>query len=247
MMQLDDLIERVNQLEQDDADYKRHADRMEAAWALRDDPLNRTMEEARNADGQEHITLPTPYNVTILAERMFSNLPRIKVPSSKGQEDDDKKARLRARFLTALWQRLEREYSSPILGGGAWQSIVLGRHAFGVRWIYDELPDVLKSRRLPLIVQTYDPRTVYAEEDWRGLTFVSRKYQERWTSVYAFYKEYGILKPPDAKAMDDWIDMTECFWMEYDGYIWHAVYAKTPVRDGRGEKTGKYDSQFAKP
>lgn len=247
MTSLDDLIARVRRLERADTPWRTHATEMARAWSLRDDPLDRTMEERRNADGQEHVVLPTPYNVITLAERMFSHLPRIKVPSAKGQDDDDKKAKLKARFLSAFWQRAEREFSKPILGSAVWQSCTLGRHAIGVRWVYDELPPALQKTRLPILLEAYDPRTISMEEDYRGTTFVSRCYEERHETVYSFYHEYGVMKPPEPGCGDDLVRMTECFWLDFSGGVWHAVYADIPIRGEDGNRTGEIDSMFAKP
>src|SRR3990167_8295456 len=98
-LSLDELSERIDTLESENQTYRACADEMEMMWRLVDNSPGMTA--ARNTRGQEAIVLPTPYNIITLAERMFSNLPRIKVPSAKGEVDDDEKAKRRGRWLTA--------------------------------------------------------------------------------------------------------------------------------------------------
>lgn len=247
-MNIEELCGRVRTLEEENAEYVAHADAMERMWALVDERLNRTLAESENADSQEKVTLPTPYNITILAERMFSNLPRVSVPSHKGEEDDDDRAKKVARWLMAFYQRVDKEFALSVFGSLIWQSIVLGRHVVEVRWIRDELPKAQRNRRLPILVRTHDPRYVYWEEDWRGTVFVARKYRERWGSVYAFYGEkYGLMEPPSAIEASDWLELTQCWWMEADGSIWNAVYADFPLYTESGHRSGEYTNQYVKP
>lgn len=242
----EDLRERVNLAERENDEYRRHADTMEAMWALRDDAFSTA--EPHTSSSEERIVLPTPYNTITLAERMFSNLPRIRVPSAKGEEDDDKKAKGRERWLTAFWQRANREFERPVLGGLVWQSLTLGRHALEARWIHDELPKARRNRRLPIMLRPLDPRHTYVEEDWRGTHFAAHCYQERWRSAYAFYREYATIpKPQTEQEADLWIDMSQVWFLDDEGNVCSAVLVDTPLCDEKGQRTGAYEHHFAKP
>lgn len=244
-LSLDELHERIDTLEDENRNYRTHADRMESMWRLEDNSPG--MVAARNAEGQEAVVLPTPYNIILLAERMFSHLPRIKVPSAKSESDDDEKARLRGRWLTALWQRINRQSSMPVLGSLVWQSLVLGRHALRVRWIRDELPDKLKDRRLPILFETPDPRCTFTDEDWRGTCFGVQGYRQRWRALYSFY---GGMRPPDEDRADEWVETRDAYWLDDEGKVWNGVMASLPYKDpttrGRRRNELSYRMEWVK-
>lgn len=248
-LSLNEISERIDTLEGENRAYRKHADEMELMWRLVDDSPG--MEAARNTRGQEAVVLPTPYNIVTLAERMFSNLPRIKVPSAKGEVDDDDKARKRSRWLAAYWQRANREYSLPVMGNLVWQSLVLGRHCLRVRWIRDDLPKALRDRRLPIMLDTPDPRCTFVDEDWRGTCFASHGYRQRWRSLWSFYKQYEVMRPPDESRADEWVETRDVWWLDDDGNVWNSVLASLPQRQ-ETYKRGRardvvYAMEFLKP
>ncbi len=57
-------------------------------------------------DGEEQVTLPTPYNAVGLATRMVADDPTVMCPISTVEKDDDEAATVRQQFLTAVWQKV---------------------------------------------------------------------------------------------------------------------------------------------
>ena len=157
-LKVDDILERVTRIEEERADYVQAAELWEDMWMLK--KFDISPEDSIRKEGVERITTPTPYNVVQLGLRLVASAPRIEVPTSSAEQDDEEAAQKRQRWLTALWERTNRQQRVDVVNNAAWQSLVRGRHAFEVKWIKDELPKRLQKKRLPILIRTLDPFNV---------------------------------------------------------------------------------------
>ena len=78
---------------------------------------------------------PHTYNIVHLARRLIASEPQIEVPAEDNEHDDDDSADKRQRWLSAFWQRTNREQRRDIIADAAWQVLVRGRTVFEVKWL----------------------------------------------------------------------------------------------------------------
>lgn len=226
-MELDEILFRVSDLESKRLDYVRAAETWEKMWMLKG--FAETPEQALRDKAQEQVTLPTPFNVVMLAKRLISTDPRIEVPSNVAQDEDDQSAQRRERFLTGFWQRLNREQRRDIIADAAWQVLVRGRGVLEVKWVRESLPVNLRKRRLPILVRTLDPIKCGIKRGPLWTDYAYHKYVEERSTVMQRYPE---LKGKQRREWNmrtgtDEVEIVD-FWYtdQRNGDIWNAVVAE---------------------
>ena len=236
MFEIDEILDRVRETEEDRAGYAKSAAHWEKMWGLK--AHTKTPEQALDEDGQELVTTPTPYNVVHLARRLISQDPRIEVPSTDVASKEGMSAARRERFLTAFWQRANKERGRIVVGDATWQALVRGRYCLEVTWVKDALPERLKDKRLPIMVRTLDPLNVGVKRGALWTEYAYHKYRDRRSNVRQRYPDLELApaKLGGPLGYRDEIDVVDFWWTdELDGSIWHSVlvdkqYAIEPVK-----------------
>lgn len=225
-LKVDDILQRVENIEDDRADYVNAAEVWEKMWRL--EYFSTTGREAVQKDGVERIVTPTPYNVVQLGLRLVASTPRIEVPSNSPELKDEEAATKKERFLSAFWERSNRQQRVDIINNAAWQSLVRGRHAFEVKWIKDELPKRLQEKRLPILVRTIDPLNVgskqgpyyteYAFHKWDTSRLIAKQWfpDLRWNTK-------GKRKRLSASEEDEEVCIIDFWWVDDYGDVWNSI------------------------
>lgn len=233
-MDIDEIKWRVDDLESKRADYRKAAEVWERMWMLK--VFKQTPEQAQR-ENKEQVTLPTPYNIVMLAKRLVNTEPRIEVPSGTGENDDDESADKRERWLTAFWQRVTREQRRDILADAVWQVLVRGRFCLEAKWIQPLLPPRLQGSRLPILVRTLDPLQVGVKQGPLWTEYAYHKYREEYRLVKQRYPKIKGLQRPNYYGGDvQDCEVIDFWWTDgKDGAIWNAVivegeFAQKPVR-----------------
>lgn len=235
---VDEIQDRVEQIEEERADYTKAAEVWESMWMLK--AFDRSVKDAINVDGVEQVTTPTPYNIVQLAGRLIASLPRIEVPSSSAEDDDEGASEKRERWLNALWERTNRQQRTDVVANAAWQSLVRGRHAFEIKWVKEELPKRLQEKRLPILIRTLDPFNVgtrtgayyteYAYHKWE----TSRLQVKQWFPQIRF-KDLGRRRRLSVKEEDEEVTCVDFWWLDDEGAVWNAIiveeqFGKQPAK-----------------
>lgn len=244
ILTLEEVLQRVDHTEAEMAEYRRAANEWERLW--RGDVFAEPAPLVQRREGVEQITLPTLYNAIDLGLGLFSETPKVEAFSNSVEHDDDEAADLRSAWLTAFYQQLARQQRMNLVDALAAQSLVLGRHAFDVKWIGDLIPKALEGRVLPIHVRILDPRNVGMHQgpffvDWayhiyrEQPEFIRAYYGER-LDVDAILAEKRAIYPPGAYVDLEVID----FWYraplgtKHEGKIYNCViverrFAKPPA------------------
>lgn len=155
-LSIDDVLYRINQTDNEQGRYKEFARQWEKMWCL-DSGWDKDASKSVAEDGKEQITLPTPYNVVSLAERLISTDPDIEVPPRSVDQASDKERDKKQRWLKALWQRASHQGRRDIISDAWWISLVRGRGVFEVKWVDNVLPKRMQKNRIPILIRTLDP------------------------------------------------------------------------------------------
>jgi len=106
------------------------AEACEEVW--RGEVFPKTSAEALASDGQEQVTLPTGYNIIQLASRLIGNKPGIDVPPLDVTKEADESAEKCERWLTAMWQAVNRQQERNIIDDAKFWTFLRGRNVFDV-------------------------------------------------------------------------------------------------------------------
>jgi hypothetical protein len=235
--QIEDTIARV---EEKRAPYGAMALKWEKAWCL--DLFEKSRDKAAEEDGQEQVTLPTPYNVINLAERLITTTPDIVCPSPAATDIDDGDAALRQKWLKAMWQRANKQARKDIIGAAWWQALVRGRGVLEIKWVEDALPKRMRERRMPIHIRTLDPLNcgfvhgeLYTEVGFHKYTQTRAIAASRYPDLKRklFDKRNHVNGKPDA---NDDVDIVDYWYVSFDdGSIWNCImvdghFAKQPKK-----------------
>ncbi|MBP8183352.1 MAG: hypothetical protein KAX88_04555, partial [Rhodoferax sp.] len=248
------------------AGYVIAADVWEKMWTLQ--LYDKTPKQVLLREGREQVTLPTPYNIVHLARRLIASEPQIEVPAEDNEHDDDDSADKRQRWLSAFWQRTNREQRRDIIADAAWQVLVRGRCVFEVKWIEDELPKRYKENRLPVLLRTLDPLNVGVKNGPLYTEYAYHKYrQERGLAAQrypnlkksALWREREIDKRYGAlSGVASEVEIVDYWYCDGDGAVWNAVlcdgifakqpkktpYPDIPIVEGYGDASPLEDEEF---
>ena len=207
-------------------------DKWQRAWAQ--DVWSMTKNTAMHISGMEQVVTPAPTNTVSLAMRLVDTKPKVKIPKSGDNAEDDRKAARVEKWLNTMWENVALEGMADPIAGATWQSFTLGRHVIQVMWIKESLPETLQETRLPFTVRNLDPRNagtfhngIYTEYGWHI-------YEDRWGSVKERFALTGK-KWKDKYGDDDEEEVTvRDFWWQCDKGVMHSVlvndeYAVAPV------------------
>jgi hypothetical protein len=249
-LSVEEIQSHVSDTEKARAGYTAAAEVWEKMWTLQ--LYEKTPKQVLLREGREQVTLPTPYNIVHLARRLIASEPQIEVPSEDNEHDDDDSADKRQRWLSAFWQRTNREQRRDIIADMAWQALVRGRCVVEVKWVEAELPKQLKANRLPVLVRTLDPLNVGVKTGPLYTEYAFHKYrQERGLAA----QRYPNLKKSSAwresndryaqlSGVASEVEVVDFWYCDGDGEVWNAVvvdgvFAKPPRRTRTNEKDSK--------
>lgn len=246
------------------AGYVQAADVWEKMWTLQ--LYDKTPKQVLLREGREQVTLPTPYNIVHLARRLIASEPQIEVPAEDNEHDDDDSADKRQRWLSAFWQRTNREQRRDIIADAAWQVLVRGRCVFEVKWIEDELPKRYKGNRLPVLLRTLDPLNVGVKTGPLYTEYAYHKYrQERSLAAqrYPNIKKSSLWRDNDARygrlsGVASEVEVIDYWYCDGDGAVWNAVlvdgifakqpkktpYPDIPIIEGYGDASPLEDEEY---
>lgn len=233
----EEIKERVDSCEADRAEYYRAAELWESMWCLQ--AFDSTPTQAIEQDGREQVTLPTPYNVVQLVTRLISDEPRIEVATDSIEIDDENAADTRERWLTAVWQRMNREAQRNLVSDAKWMQGVRGRGVFDTRWVYDQLPKVLQKQRLPFMTRVLDPMHVGVQHGPFYVEHAYHKYEQKRGLVRQQYPKLKL----ESKGYNHWtkneqdqmVKVIDFWWRDAQAHVWNAVlvedeFAKPPKK-----------------
>ena len=248
-MELGEIRQRVGDLEMKRLPYVDAATRWQDMWLLK--AFKQSPDVALREYNREQVTLPMPYNIVHLGRRLIASDPKIEIPSGTAEQDDDESAQRRERWLTAFWQRIDREQRRMILADAAWQALVRGRFCFEVKWVRDQLPKNIKDHRLPILVRTLDPLNVGIKTGPLYTEYAYHKYEEERSLVRQRYPNVELKQFQTWRGMGlDTVEVIDYWWTDLtDGSIWNAVicqdefcvppqrtkYPDIPIVEGYGD------------
>lgn len=230
----------VADVEEKRAPYVKLASKWEKMWCL--DLYEKPRVKAAEEDGQEQVTLPTPYNVVNLAERLITTIPDIHCPSPAATDVDDADAALRQKWLKAMWQRANKQARKDVVGNAWWQGLVRGKGAFEIKWVEDALPKRLRDRRMPIHIRTLDPFNcgfvhgeLFTEVGFHKYTQSRKLASHRYPKLKR--KLYDKRNHPQNKpADDDEVEIIDYWYVSFeDGSVWNCIlvdghFAKQPTK-----------------
>lgn len=227
-LEVKEIQERVTVVEDERAEYARLAADWEALWRM--DVWETSWKDSLTQKGQEQVTLPTTYNTVQLAMRLFSNEPKIEVPSCHPSKDTDAQAGKRERWLKAMWSVVDYQQHRSIVMDLVWQSLVRGRHCVEVKWIEDALPKKLKGKRFPILIRTLDPLNVGVRHGPMWIEYAYHKYRQKVSLALQRYpnlKRFDSVKRKmrNKRWLEEEIEIIDFWYMGDDGAIWNAVIA----------------------
>lgn len=227
-LEVDEIKQRVSAVEDERAEYNRLAEDWEALWRM--DVWETSWKDSLTQKGQEQVTLPTTFNTVNLAMRLFSNEPKIEVPSCHPTKDTDEQAGKREKWLKAMWNMVDYQQHRSIVMDLVWQSLVRGRHCVEVKWIKDELPEKLKDKRFPILIRTLDPMNCGFRYGPMWLEYAYHKYTQKVTDALQRYPKLRRFDSIKRKMrfkhwLEEEIEIIDYWYMGEDGSIWNAVIA----------------------
>lgn len=238
-LEIGDILERVGRTESDMGQYRMLAESWENMWKLR--AFKRTPKQAIEQDGQEQVTLPTPFNIVNLAQRLFSTTPKIDVPPLQATQEADDGAAKCEQWLQAMWQAVNRQQRRNIISDATWWTMVRGRNVFEVKWVEDDLPEKLRKKRLPILIRTLDPLNVGIKHGPLFVQWAYHKYVDDRLNVQSRYPKLKLSKTSTRRQSyeqdyADEVTVTDFWWTDPDtGDVWNAIvvdeqFAKKPVK-----------------
>lgn len=224
----EEILARVSDTETEMVAYRKLATQWESMYRL-DAGYRKTWQDAVTTEGREQVTLPDPYNIVLLAQRLISTKPKIEVPARGESREAIETAKRIERWLSGMWWTINKQQRNNVIQLATVQSLVRGRHVMDVRWVQDEFPAYLKRKAFPLLIRTLDPLNcgfrhgpLYTE--WAYHRYYTRKFDamQRWADAECFQNDK--LKRKKKVQADDEVQITD-FWYTspVDGTIWNAV------------------------
>lgn len=196
-------------------------DKWQKAWAQ--DVYSLTKATALDIKGMEQVVTPAPTNTVNLAMRLIDTKPKVKIPASGDNTEDDARAGKAQQWLNLMWENVALEGMADPIAGATWQSFTLGRHVMQVMWIKEQLPESLQETRLPFTVRTLDPRNAGSYHNGMYNEYGWNTYTERWGSVG---ERFGLHKKKEwkDKYRDDEEEVeVKDFWWQADDGVYHAT------------------------
>lgn len=221
---VDEIKDRIDQTESDNAYYKKCAKLWADMWAGRF-WTDEQQQQAR-IDHRELVTTRVPYNVVTLAMRLISNDPKISCPNYEQTAEGLAEANARADWLKLLWQRQAKTQKRSAIQSLKWNALVRGRAAVQVSWVNELVKGPQKPFALPILIRPLNPLNVGACYGPMGVEYAYHRYEEKLSSAVRRYPEIKKFKGVDAdKARaDETICITDFWYVEPDsGEVWNCL------------------------
>lgn len=232
--QLAHALARIERTKTERSEYNSLAERWEKMWALKLFPT--TPEESIALHAQEQITLPTPFNVVGLGQRLINTSPKIDIPATEGTKEADEAANKTERWLMAAIQQQNRQQSRNLIGDAIWLQLVRGRCVFEVKWVQDEIPKKMRNKLMPILVRTLDPMNVGVKRGPYGTLWAYHYYKEELGVLMAQFPDLELEEYDEddlARSEVAKVNVVDYWYMDADGGIWNAIivekqFAKEP-------------------
>jgi hypothetical protein len=231
-----EIKELVAETEKKRAPWSKEADKWEEAWRLiryDEDTI-----EKREMDGIRTVTLPDPFNIIQVAQRMTAEEVRLTIPSLSVKDDDDKRGQEMEEWGIAFDFESNRQQGRNNSNDKTYLSTVLGRGASQVLWIGDVLEKEKIKDVLPIYRRNLDPRNVGVV---RGPYWTEYAYHTYETTRNDIKQRYSKFKLPDDNGnqvkqgyFNEKYKVID-FYYRKSGSIWHCVvingeFAKKPAK-----------------
>jgi hypothetical protein len=269
MLELEDVLERVDRTEHERQPYYTRCKQWEAMYKLDAGFEIKDPREAVIKHGKEQVTTPDPQNIVGMVKRLISTHPAINVPPESQTDDDLETAKRKERWLSGAWETMNREQGRILLSDATVFATLRGRCIFNPMWVREELPDHLKKTSFPIRTRVLDPMNVaikrgplyshwaYHKYDGERLELRQRYPNLKiWDKLEAQRKGKGRRVSAEAEELcvvDYWWTDTE------DGSIWNCVivdeefakepwetdYPRLPFIEGHGDATPLADEAYA--
>jgi hypothetical protein len=226
------VVERIEQTRDERREYVRMARRWENAWTMK--IFDKTAEQRLEEEGKEQVTLPTVYNAVHLAQRLLGSQPKIEIPKRDKTEAADRAAKLRERWINAVWQTMYLQRRRNFIQDASWQLFVRGRAVMRVLWVYPQLPKMMQNRVLPFKFDLLDPVDCGFRD---GPLFPEYAYSTEIMPITSLIQMYpkGNLEPLISKHQNskyfnkEEVEVTDFWYTDKDGAVWHTVIANNQV------------------
>lgn len=225
-LELEDIQARVSRTEDEQQELFKKMDAWEQMWNL-DAGFRKTWRESVLQDGAEQVTTPDPYNAILLAMRLIPSEPKIEVPQRDETEEAKDAAEQVERFLTAIYPRINYQQDMNFVEDHKWQLFTLGNSPIQVLWIRDSLPEKLRTKQLPFMIRTLDPRNVGVK---RGPLYTEWAYHKYEAEKVDVRQEYPNLTKwdepkPTNKVGDEssLVTVTDFWYRAKNGDVWHSI------------------------
>lgn len=211
----------------------RMMDKWQRAWAQ--DVYSLTKATELHIKGMEQVVTPAPTNTVSLAMRLIDTKPKVRIPASGDNAEDDARAGKAQQWLNLMWENIALEGMADPIAGATWQSFTLGRHVVQVMWIRESLPESLQDTRLPFTIRTLDPRNAGSYHNGMYNEYGWNVYEERWASVAERFELTGKKAWKDKFKDDETKVQVKDFWWQAKDGVYHAVlideeFAVKPVK-----------------
>lgn len=159
MLSKEFVLDRVHRHEDRRMPYKALV--MEYERMMRLDPgFARTTQEAIDS-GLEQVIIPVPTNIINMGHRLLSNTPRVKAtPEDEFTESAVENAKLRSRWLSAMWDRVNYLAKRNVLGDLKADILSLGRAAVEVKVVSEKIPKARQKYGFPILIRRLNPVNV---------------------------------------------------------------------------------------
>lgn len=227
---VDEVIENVTDCESKDVQYRKLAEEAQSAWELK--AFERTWKDAINVDGQEQVTLPTPFNDISLATRLLSSVPRVEIPAADETQEAETVAETKERWLTAAYQRINQQQRMNVVALLEYFSFLRGRHAFSVNWVRDDYPKKMQGKVFPILIRPLDPLNVGISRNPLYTDYAFHKYRSSVGKVKRRYPKLSLEKYDS----EDEVNVIDYWWTDPDkGDVWHCIvvddeFGKKPIK-----------------
>lgn len=244
--QLELILQRVSRKEDERANYKSFARDWQRMWQLDPgfgDDLAGSVEE-----GRENVIDPTPYNVVNLAQRLLSTKPRIQyIPCHPNVEKYEEWADQINLWLDAFWRANSFRQNRDVVGDSTWNVLVKGRFAFDVKWVKDQLPDLVRSTTPPILVRALDPMNVGIHEGPNYTEFAYHKYDAPLLDILQTYPDLRKLaRKAKNNVLQDKIEQMDRNNSRDEAYEVCVIdYWRTNADDGKVWNAILVDDEFA--
>lgn len=269
MLELEDILERVDRTEEERQPYYTRCKQWEAMYKLDAGFEIKDPREAVIKHGKEQVITPDPQNNIGMVKRLVSTYPDINVPPESQTDDDIESAKRKERWLIGAWQTMNREQGRILTSDATVFAALRGRAVFNPMWVREDLPPRLKKTAFPIRTRVLDPMNVAIK---RGPLYTHWAYHKYDGDRLDLEQRYSKLKIWDklrearkgrgrrASAEVEELCVVDYWWTDTDsGEVWNCVivdeefaiepretdYPQVPFVEAWGDATPLSDEAYA--